>query len=529
MPLIQPRPFKVPKKSAAAQVSQLRVSPAPVGGLNFRDSIAEMPPQDALILKNFIPKRTGTQLRPGWQYTTSALEDPIVSLFSYNVPDAVNGKLFAASGGDIWDVTEEPPAVSQASTGSTEDHWVTTQFSTSAGNFLLAVSPGAGYWTYDGSTWTQQSITGLPSDPETVMVWKNRVWFTIADSSSVYYLDTIDAITGTAVQFEMGSLLRNGGYIRSLINWTMDAGIGVDDYLVVVGSEGDLGVWQGTDPTDPDKFSLRGVWYVGPVPDYGNISAAYGGDVMLISELGLVPISKLVNGQFSADLSQGPSSKVQSVLSPLITELKHNPSFDLRIITSSEILMIKLPPQGAAYEQFCMNVSTGAWCTFDNMPIVSCCLFGGEFYFATDDNRIARGLYGELDQVSIDGTLGQAVQGDIQTAFNSYDTPGNLKKFVMARPVFVTRQPPSLKLRLNTQYSTQGVAGSPSFNSDPNSEWDVDSWNLGRWSSASNTYEIWTGVFGLGYYGSLRMRVRGLGGTTTFSSYHVMGEMGGIM
>jgi len=527
MPLVPLRQTKSPIKSATSQVALLRMSPAPVGGLNFRDSIANMPVQDALILKNFIPKRTGTELRAGWQYKTEALENPIGSMFSYNAGE--NSKLFAASNGGIWDVTVEEPVLESGPSGSNDNIWVTTQFSNGAGNFLLAVSPGAGYWTYDGTTWTQQTITGMTGEPTSVMVWKNRVWFTVEDDSQVYYLDTIDAITGTAVAFEMGSVLRNGGHIRALINWTMDAGVGIDDYLVVVGSEGDVAVWQGTDPTDPTQFGQKGIWYVGPIPNHGNFFTSYGGDVMLLSELGLVPISRLVNGQFSADLSQGPSAKVQPVLSPLVTKLRDVSAFDLQVIASQEILLIKLPPQGAAYEQYAMNVNSGAWCTLNNMPMTACCLFGGKFYFATDDNRVALGFTGSLDQVEVDGSLGEAVQGDVQTAFNAYDAPGQLKQFVMARPIFICTQPPSIKVRLNTQYSTQGVAGSPSFVAELNPEWDVDKWNIARWASASNVYQIWVGVTGLGYYGSLRMRVRGLGGSTTFSSFHVMGQIGGVM
>lgn len=528
MPLIPPRSNKSPLKSAAAQVAQLMISPAPVGGLNYRDSVAEMPVQDALILTNFIPKRTGVQLRAGWKFTTDELDDPIGSLFPYNAGGAETGKLFAASGGDIWDVTTNPPS-SVATTSSDDDEWHTVQFANGAGNFLLAVSPGAGYWTYDGSSWTQQTVTGLPDDPTTVWVWKNRVWFTVKDSSKVYYLDTVDAITGTAVEFEMGSLLTHGGNICAGMSWTMDAGIGIDDFLVVIGTEGDVGVWQGTDPTSATTFGLKGVWYVGPVPRKGRFYTSYGGDVMILSELGLVPLSRLVNGQFSVDLSQGPSAKVQPVLSPLISKLKDLASFDMQVITAQEILLIKLPIQGQFYQQYAMNLGTGAWCTLENMPMTACCLYDGNFYFATDDYRVARGFYGELDQVAVDGSLGEAVQGDIQPAFNAYDTPGQLKQFVQARPIFICKQPPAIKLRLNTQYSLRGVAGFPSFTAGVNSNWDEGIWNLARWSSSSNVYEVWVGIRGLGYYGALRMRVRGFGGTTSFSSYHIMAQQGGVM
>ena len=532
MPLVAVKPFKTPRIAAAAQVSQLIVAPAPVGGLNYRDPISNMSLVDALVMRNFIPKQTGAELRKGWKYHTAVLEDEedIKSLFSYNAPDPANSKLFAAAAGDIYDATAEgvAPTVSQAATGSDDDLWNTTQFSTVAGNFLLAVSPGAGYWTYDGATWTQQTPTNLPADPTSVAVWKNRVWFTIKDSASVWYLDTANAITGTAVEFPMGGTLRNGGYVRGLVNWTLDAGLGIDDYLVVVGSQGDVSVWQGTDPSDPDKFGMKGVWYVGPVPKYGRFFTNYGGDVMLLSELGIVPVSRLINGQFS-EIQPGPAQKIQSVLSPIISKLRDQIAWDIYLVPNSDVLVIKLPPLDGTYEQYAMNINTGAWCNLSGMPMTATAMLNGQFYFSTDDYAVAKGFFGELDQVATDGTGGQAVDGEVQTCFNAFNTPGQLKRFSMVRPVFIARQPPSIKLRLNTQYSFGNVAGAPSFTSESRPEWDDSEWNLARWASSSNTYETWIGVTGLGYYGSLRMRVRGLGGSTIFASFHVLSEVGGVM
>lgn len=531
MPLIPVKPFKTPRVAAAAQVSQLIVAPAPVGGLNYRDPISAMSDRDALVMKNFIPKQTGAELRKGWQYTANedvGVTTPYVSLFAYNGATPAANKLFGAQGGKIWDVTTSTPSVSQNSTGSTENVWNTTQFATTAGMFLLAVSPGAGYWYYDGATWTNPTVTGLPANPTSVVVWKNRVWFTIKDSASVYYLTNVNAITGTASEFPMGSILRNGGAIRGMINWTLDAGVGIDDYLVIIGSQGDVAVYQGTDPSSSTTFGLRGVWYVGPVPKYGRFFTAFGGDVLLLSELGVVPLSKLVNGQFS-EVQPGPAQKVQSVLSPIVRELLNDISWDVYFAPNSDVLVVKLPRLDGTYTQYAMNINTGAWCTLSGLPMVATATLNGDVYFSTDNNRVAKAFIGELDEVAVDGTGGQAIDGEIQTAFMSFNVPGVLKRFSMVRPVFIARQPPAIKAKLNTQYAMSGVAGAPSFNGLDRDEWDEDNWNIARWGSSSNTYEVWIGVTGLGYYGALRMRVRGLGGTTTFASFHILSELGGVM
>ena len=528
MPLVPLAPYKVPRRSAAAQTAQLFNIPAPVGGLNYRDPISAMQPTDALVLTNLIPRQTGVEMRKGWAYHTSSTGSSVDSVFAYNGVTPANNKLFAAAGGNIYDVTTGTPSVAVSTTGSTNDVWSVTQFANGAGMFLLAVSPGAGYWTYDGSTWTQQSVTGLPANPETVAVFKNRVWFTIKDDTTAYYMRTVDAINGHADPFEMGSLLRNGGYVRGLINWTLDAGVGIDDHLVVVGSQGDIGVFQGTDPSSVNTFSLRGVWYVGKVPTYGRFFTAYGGEVMILSELGLVPVSRLVNGQFS-EIQPGPSQKIQSVLGPLIRTYIDTISWDVFLLPAEDILIIKLPEQvTGTYQQFGMNVNTGAWCDFIGMPMTCAALLDGQLYFGTEDGRIAKGFFGNTDGIETDGTPGQTLEGDVQTSFNAFKTPANLKKFTMARPIFIAPGPPSVKLQINTQYTFVNVGGSPSFVQTPGGIWNTGLWNVAVWAGSANTYQAWAGTTGLGYYASLRMKVRGLP-QTIFTSSHMMSEKGGFM
>lgn len=532
MPLVPLKPFKTPRRAAASQTAQVGVVPAPTGGLNYRDPIAAMTPQDALVLTNFIPRQQGCELRKGYQtYADPAAlpGDPVEAVFSYKAPSNDDDKVFIAAGGNIYDVTAGgTPVLAVTATGSTDDEWWTTQFSTAADTFLLAVSPGAGYWTYSTTSgWVQRTVTNLPTSVRTVAVWKRRVWFTCLEDQNVYYMDTVDAITGTATSFPMGSMLRNGGYVSSLINWTMDAGLSIDDYLVAIGTEGDVAVWEGTDPTSATTFQIKGVWYVGPVPRHGVYFTPFGGDVMIVSELGLVPMSRLISGQYSQDQQIGPASKIQSVFAPLVRKLINEKYFDVFVVPSSEVLVIKMPADGGTYRQFAMNVTTGAWCQFVGIPMRSAAVIGGQLYFGTEDGFTCKGLYGDRDGVDSVGAGGNYVEGDMQTSFQNFGTPAQLKKFGMVRPVFIATAAPSVKLQINTQFLLSPVGGSPFFSGDDNGIWDLSAWNAASWVG-QNTYQAWYGTAGLGYYGSMRMKVRGLP-ATVFTSAHMMTELGGVM
>jgi hypothetical protein len=532
MPLVPLKPFKTPRRAAAAQTAQVGVIPAPTGGLNYRDPIAAMTPADALVLTNFIPRQQGCELRKGYQVYADAVSvpgDPVESVFSYKAPDNADDKVFIAVGGDIYDVTDGGvPVLAVTGTGSTDDEWNVTQFSTAADTFLLAVSPGAGYWTYStGSGWLQRTVTNLPTNVRTVAVWKRRVWFTCLEDQNVYYMDTVDAVTGAVTSFPMGSILRNGGYVSALINWTMDAGLSIDDYLVAIGTEGDVAVWEGTDPTSATTFQIKGVWYVGPVPRHGVYFTPFGGDVMVVSELGLVPMSRLITGQYSQDQQIGPASKIQSVFAPLVRRLINEKYFDVFVVPSSEVLVIKLPADGGTYRQFAMNVTTGAWCQFVGIPMRSAAVIGGQLYFGTEDGFTCKGLYGDRDGVDTVGAGGSYIEGDMQTSFQNFGTPAQLKKFGMVRPVFIATAAPSVKLQINTQFVLSSVGGSPYFSGDDNGIWDASAWNAASWVG-QNTYQAWYGTAGLGYYGSLRMRVSGLP-ATVFTSANMMTELGGVM
>lgn len=535
MPLVPLKSSRAPARSAAAQVSQLANTPAPTGGLNLRDPISQMSPLDAIVLDNFIPRQQGVELRKGWQVFVD-LDGGIAeykSTFAYNAANPNDSKLFAAANGNIYDVSDGTSTVSQSATGSTSDLWWTTHFSTTSGVYLLAVSPDAGYWTYDNvNGWVNRTsaTTGLPINVRTVAVWKERVWFTCEDDSDVYYLQNVNAIQGTAVAFPMGSVLRNGGYISALINWTVDAGYSVDDYLVAVGTEGDVGVWAGVDPASATDFGIKGVWYIGPVPKYGVYFTPFGGDVMILSVQGLIPLSKLVAGQYNEAASNTmPASKVQPVLGPLIAQLQDQETWNVFLVPKESILVIQIPANVyGVYQQFVMNTITGAWATFSNINMVSSALLGGQLYFSDNQGQICKGLFGGVDGADTSGADGSTVTGDVQVAFNSFNTPAQLKKFHMVRPIFLAGSAPSVLLQLNTQYVLSNVTGAPNFTEPSSAVWNSSNWNASYFAGAINTYQAWVGVVGLGYYGSVRMKVRGVSGTT-FTSMHVMTELGGVM
>ncbi|NCV55893.1 MAG: hypothetical protein EBW54_06760, partial [Betaproteobacteria bacterium] len=59
----------------------------------------------------------------------------------------------------------------------------------------------------------------------------------------------VSNVAGTAVEFPMGALFKHGGAILKIDTWTLDAGYGLDDYLCIFTTKGEVAVYRGTDPS----------------------------------------------------------------------------------------------------------------------------------------------------------------------------------------------------------------------------------------------------------------------------------------
>ena len=145
--------------------------PAPIGGWNARDSVAEMNPLDAVVLNNFFPTPSQIQLRKGYTQYATGITGQVDTLMQYS--GGSSSKLFAAAGSTIYDVSTTGAATSVV-TGQGNDRLQYVNASTAGGNFLTAVNGTDAALIYDGTTWvkyanisTAQTISNLTSSGTT--------------------------------------------------------------------------------------------------------------------------------------------------------------------------------------------------------------------------------------------------------------------------------------------------------------------------------------------------------------------------
>ena len=141
-----------PKKFTATTASV----PAPIGGWNARDSLAQMAPTDAVQLINFFPTPTAVTLRSGYAKASTGITGKVYSLMNYARQNGSETR-FAAAETKIWDATNDPATV--AFSGITNSKFQFVNFSNTGGDYLIACNGQDPTMVYDGTRWFFMATT----------------------------------------------------------------------------------------------------------------------------------------------------------------------------------------------------------------------------------------------------------------------------------------------------------------------------------------------------------------------------------
>lgn len=143
-----------------SQLAQIKTIPAPVGGINARDSLAAMPATDAIIADNVFCTPSYVQVRNGNAVWATGLTNSVDTVMAYN--GFVVRKLFASANSSIYDVTAQGAVGAAAITGLTNTKWQHHMFNAGGGNVLICVNGADAPRRYDGNTQgALQLLTGL--------------------------------------------------------------------------------------------------------------------------------------------------------------------------------------------------------------------------------------------------------------------------------------------------------------------------------------------------------------------------------
>lgn len=491
------RPTRNTGKQPVAQTAEI---PAPVGGLNARDSIAEMDATDAVVLTNYVCSTTEVALRDGYAEYATGLPGRARTLMVYNTANGEH-EMFAASGSSIYETTAAGAVGAAVVTGLGSDKWQQINFSTSGGHFLYIVNGIDTPYIYDGTTWqavtassSPFSITGVTTtDLININVFKSRIWLVQKGTLVAWYLPS-SQLGGAASMFDFRPIFKRGGYLVAMATWSIDGGAGLDDYAVFITSEGEVAVYQGTDPAAAATFALKGVFQVGNPIGY-RCFEKYAGDVVLINRDGLVPLSKaLVEDRVTSNFAL--TDKINRAITALTKSHGNTFGWQVQIYPQQNLLFLNVPvPSGAI--QYAMNTITGAWTDFDGWDASCFARMGEDVYFG------GNGYVAKVWNVGSDA--GTAITAECLQAFSKFGTPFT-KHFKMARPIFYTNGTPMVSVAFNVDYSTNVTYSGAFVSAVTGGVWGVGLWGQALWGRPTLN-QNWQSPSAIGYTGALALKV----------------------
>lgn len=470
--------------------------PAPIGGWNARDPLAAMDPKDAVILDNWLPRTADVISRRGYTNWATGLPSQVNTLMVY--AGTSDSQMFAASSASIYDVTSTGVVGAAVVTGLTSDKFQYVNMATAGGKYLWAVNGSDAATMYDGSSWSNPSVTGLGSlttaDFDHINVWKERIFLTQKNSMSVWYLG-LKSISGSASEINFGSLFKLGGRIIGTATWTIDGGYGMDDNLVIFTSKGEVAVYRGTDPSNASTFSLVGIYQLGS-PVGNRCFSKFGGEMLLITLDGFEPLSNSLTSTRTNNRI-AISDKISGQVTQATTDYGSNFGWEIIDYPSENMLIFNVPiTTGSEVHQYVMNTLTGAWCRFKGWNANCFALMDDVLYFG------GNGVVCKAWQNNSDN--GANINTDAKPAFNYFDALGRQKIWKMARPVFSANANPSPGIGLNVDFDDTDNTTTSTFTGQVGI-WDSALWDSGLWSGQS-IYKDWQSIAGYGFCAAVRLK-----------------------
>jgi hypothetical protein len=484
------------QNSPLSQPAIARSIPAPVGGWNTEDALADMAITDAVILDNWIPRGGRCEMRRGHIDQATGTAQPVQTLITYS--GGTGDQLFACAGANIFDVTDAGalPSASYASAASAKWNWI--NFANDGGRFALLANGEQGPIKYDGSAFSSNTIEGsaasgslVEANLKYVMAHKSRVHWGEKEALRVWFLGVNEIASLTAELLDLGGLFSSGGHLVGMATWSRDNGSGgLDDLAVYVTSEGQAAVYAGSDPGDLNDWAMVGVFdFAKPVGERPLLKD--GGEICIVTEEGLLPLSILVATKRTDQKSQMLSRKVATAFSDAAAS--YGTLFGWQAIYYSGrggLIMINVPTEeGVSALQYVRSAQNSAWARFTGLPAICWGVANGMIYFGG-----TAGVY-RWDIGSSDNS--EPIVPDVLPAFSSYGNRAAIKQFTMMRALIYAPSIVQPAMDMVYEYDTATLPTSVPTTITPG-DISPDDDKVIR--------NAWTGAAGEGYVASPRTR-----------------------
>jgi hypothetical protein len=505
--------------------------PAPVGGW-VRNQALEQPGvrmpdgskvSGASVLENYFPTATGVRMRRGSDTFAQLgnLSAAVTAMFTY--VNGNNQKLFASTAAALYNVSS-PAAPSNvvladdlgdilvddlgnqllgiSSAGDpvvaslTGGDWVAEQFATSGGVFLRCVNGSDTPLVYDGTSFAATpAITGTALDPRNLsFVWahQRRLFFVEKNTLNAWYLPA-DSIGGVAVVLPLGGVFNRGGSLLFGSAWSIETGDGLGAKCAFFSTEGEVAIYQGTDPSTAATWAKVGVYQMGK-PRGAKSHIRAGGDVVVATDIGFLPLSQAVQRDYSALSPSAISYKIETAWNDAVAD-RSTAGWACEVWPTKQMVLVAPPtPIGGTPEILAANARTGAWGLFTGWNASCLRRFGDRLFFGTPTGLIVEAEVTGADQ-------GLPYTATCVPLFDFLKAPASLKTSLLMRQVLKAPVEIVPQLSLQVDYSINLPAAPDAAPISGASVWGLAVWGTSVWGveATLNTYSSWQSVGGSGY------------------------------
>lgn len=274
-------------------------------------------------------------------------------------------------------------------------YWQANNAHTSAatGTFEADRTANPTFWDIDTAADDAPWISGPPestvaSGGGLTYVWKyrNRLFFIEGGTMTAWYLG-VDSVGGALQQIPLAGSASHGGSLLFGAVWSLDAGDGADDKCVFVTDLGEVLVFTGTNPSDPNNWRQEGRYQISP-PLGMNAHMTIGGDLLIMTVDGVVPISQAI----TKTAGQLELAMLTRTIKPLWREqvdAKRSQPWSAKKWDEYGAVFVAVPG-GDPGERFCLvvNNATGAWARFLGYDATCFMRLRGDLFFGTQDGIV---------------------------------------------------------------------------------------------------------------------------------------------
>jgi hypothetical protein len=477
--------------------------PAPVKGLNTRDSYIALGQDEARELINFLPQTGACTVRPGYSpFATISGSKQVKTLA--RVAIGGTNSLLAASNGTLWNVISGTPA--SLATGYTNDHWSTAFL----GGYLFGVNGTDTPFRYDGSTVSATGFSGPTlTSMRTIKAVQFRLWATINNSGDVWY-GPLEGVTGPFTIFQI-SQISDGGYCVGVFAWQ------AQNATVFCMSTGQVLVYQG-DPTT--NITLATKYYAPPLiePD---AAVQMGGELILLTTSGPISMDLVAAGLgFELD-ALGVWGKIWPSWQTDYATYGVNSGWFGKFING--LCYFNVATGTATTKQYVFNTRNQAWTTYQGLPIASLEQVGNTIYIGSSNTD------GGVFTHSGGQDNGASIFARGRPGFSYLGKPNRKKTFSLIKPNIFTTGALTVQAQMDVDFQTSPITAPAAVMSAGGTSTPWGSAWGSSWAMSNLNKPQWLGTAASGHAASAVIQTLSSGTDVQWFSTDAMTMMGGAL